>query len=207
MLPVGGYSFSHGLEYAVHEGLVDDAESALAWMTGIAERVLVHLDLPILARMRTALAAQDPDDFTCWNEYLLASRESAELLAEDQHLGAALTRLRSAWGLAPQALAAGAPCSFAASYAQICHAWHIDPGQAAAGYAWIWFEHQTAAAIKLVPLGHSDGQRLLLAVAATLDDLVNAASKLDDSELGAGAPGLALLSTAHEQQHGRLFQS
>lgn len=206
-LPVGGYSFSHGLESAVHQGLIRSAADAEDWIAGIARRMLSQLDLPIVLRMMEALTRDDRKSLCEWNEYLLASRESAELLAEDQHLGAALVRLRPAWQLPPMDSPLTAPVSFAASFAQICHDWRIDAHEACAAYAWIWFENQVAAAVKLVPLGQSAGQSLLLSLGHELDALVSEACSVEDHALGAGTPGLALISSAHEQLHGRLFQS
>lgn len=206
-LPVGGYSFSHGLESAVAQGLVTNAQQAQDWIGGIGARMLVHLDLPILLRLLSALAQQDRHRAADWNDYLLASRESAELLAEDQHLGTALDRLRPAWQLPAVDAPLPGHTSFAASFAEICTDWHIAHHEAATAYAWIWFENQVAAAVKLVPLGQSAGQALLLTLCEQLESLVVQAKTIDDDQLGAGMPGLAMISSAHEQLHGRIFQS
>lgn len=206
-LPVGGYSFSHGLESAVAEGLVSNNKQAHAWIQDIGMRMLLQLDLPILLRMLSAVQQGAHEQLCEWNEYLLASRESAELLAEDQHMGAALNRLRPAWQLPEPGMALPGPASFAASFAQLCTDWNIDDHEAANAYAWIWFENQVAAAVKLVPLGQSDGQALLLALSEQLETLVGQAKTINDTELGAGTPGLAILSSHHEALHGRIFQS
>ena len=76
-----------------------------------------------------------------------------------------------------------------------------------AGYAWAWAEMQVGAAIRLVPLGHSAGQRLLWHIGTDLDSRVALAEALDDDEIGASLPGFAISSALHETQYTRLFRS
>jgi urease accessory protein len=75
------------------------------------------------------------------------------------------------------------------------------------GYAWAWAELQVAAAVKLIPLGHSTGQRLLWTLGAGLDAVVAGAAALDDERIGMSLPGLAIASARHETQYTRLFRS
>src|SRR5690349_23169399 len=70
-LPIGGYNFSQGLEYAVHAGWVHDEASALAWIRGLARNALGTLDLPVLLRLHAAA------DFYYWSQFAIASREAA----------------------------------------------------------------------------------------------------------------------------------
>jgi urease accessory protein len=79
-------------------------------------------------------------------------------------------------------------------------AWGIPARQALTAYLWAWLENQVMAAVKAVPLGQTDGQKMLLALGAKLHDV---------GEEGPGnfAPGLAILSSKHETQYSRLFRS
>jgi urease accessory protein len=85
--------------------------------------------------------------------------------------------------------------------------WGIAAKDALAGYLWSWLENQVMAAVKAVPLGQTDGQRLLLALADRIDGIARRAAALPDDALGNLAPGLALLSARHETQYTRLFRS
>ena len=78
--------------------------------------------------------------------------------------------------------------------------WRIDPRQALTAYLWAWLENQVVAALKAVPLGQTDGQKILLALGARLNDI-------GEQEPGNLAPGLAILSSLHETQYSRLFRS
>src|SRR5690349_23573743 len=70
-LPIGGYNFSQGLEYAVEQGWVHDEASALTWIRGLARNALGTLDLPVLLRLHAAA------DFYYWSQFAIASREAA----------------------------------------------------------------------------------------------------------------------------------
>jgi urease accessory protein len=90
--------------------------------------------------------------------------------------------------------------AFPAVYAHAVRAWGIAPQQALVAYLWAWLENQVMAAVKAVPLGQTDGQKMLLALGARLQDA-------GDGEPGNFAPGLAMLSSRHETQYSRLFRS
>jgi len=139
---------------------------------------------------------------------LLASRETAELRAEDIHIGRALMRLLGEFGIS-EALAfdRNGDVSWATAFALATTRWSIDMDQAALGYAWAWSENQVAAAVKLIPLGQSAGQRALLRIADTIPEAVEAAHALEDESIGATTPGVSLASGWHEVQYSRLFRS
>jgi len=92
-LPIGAFHFSQGLEYAVECGWVKDEASALDWIDGLASASLATLDLPVLERLRNAWRQDATQDVLRWNAFLIASRETQELRAEDRHLGSALLRV------------------------------------------------------------------------------------------------------------------
>ena len=94
-----------------------------------------------------------------------------------------------------------------APFALASVSWGIRLPDAALGFAWSWLENMVAAAIKLVPLGQTDGQRVQLALAESLPDAVKRGLQLPDEEIGASAPVMALASSLHETQYTRLFRS
>ena len=189
-LPVGAYSYSGGLEAAVEAGIVKDAKSAERWIGDVLEFSVLRMEAPMLLRM-----IEQPSEE--WNEMFLASRETAELRAETVQMGYSLNRLLPELGVAPCAY--DTP-SFPAAYAQAVRAWGIPAREALTAYLWAWLENQVMAAVKSVPLGQTDGQKMLLALGARLRDAGKA-------EPGNFAPGLAILSSFHETQYSRLFRS
>ena len=94
-----------------------------------------------------------------------------------------------------------------ATFGTVAHALGLARVDAVRGYVWTWLESSVTAAVKLVPLGQTDGQRLLFRLGACLDALCDEALALEDDALGALAHGYAIVSALHETQHTRLFRS
>lgn len=208
ILPVGAYAYSQGLESAVEQGWVRDEISAGAWILGLLGHTVRRLDLPIFARLYRAWQAGDMSAVRRWNARLYAAREAAELQREDQQLGAALARLLSDLGLDEAASWRNAPrVCFATLFGLAAVRWEIPLPEAATGYAWAWTENQVTAATRLIPLGQTASQRLLVAAGPVIAAVVADSLALIDEEIGAAAPGLALASALHETQYSRLFRS
>ena len=92
-LPIGAFAYSQGFEYAVECDWVTDEEQAYQWISGIAEHSVASLDLPVMVRCYHAWRKNDSEAIEKWSQFLLASRESKEMLAEDQNIGKALATL------------------------------------------------------------------------------------------------------------------
>ena len=91
-LPVGAYSFSQGLEWAVEDKLVSDESTFRGWISDIMTLNLGNLDAPVLDRMYDGWIDDDLSVINVWNEFLYASRETKELRDEDSHLGRAFSK-------------------------------------------------------------------------------------------------------------------
>ena len=210
-LPIGGFHFSQGLEYAVECGWVRDEGSALDWIAGILGSSIATLDLPVLHRLHAAWKQEDHPAVRRWNALLIASRETAELRAEDRHLGSALLRVLAEFELETDIFGArgsSAPgVSHAAAFAFACARWNIDAEPAVQTYAWAWAENQVLAAVKLVPLGQSAGQRLLHALIPRLGAYSARAAEVLDEDIGVSTALNAIASGRHETQYTRLFRS
>lgn len=212
-LPIGAFHFSQGLEHAVHSGWVRDEASALEWIGGVAGAGLATLDLPVLGRLHAGWTQCAAGEVARWNSVLIASRETEELRAEDRHLGAALAKLMGEFELAAQhrdllqSLLLERSITYATAFALAAVHWGIDSADAAAAYAWSWAENQTLAAVKLVPLGQTAGQRILHRVADRIPAFVEQALTLADEDIGIGTVSLAVGSALHETQYSRLFRS
>ena len=207
-LPIGGFTYSQGLEWAVEAGWVRDSASLEDRLRGLVDDALAMLELPVLARLYTACEQRDVQRIADWGKALYAARESRELRDEERQRARALVSLLRDLDVAEaddwrDALrhCQAAPFALAAVH------WRIAREDCLLGYAWSWLENQVAAAIKLVPLGQTDGQRVQLRLAARLPGAVERALQCDDDDIGAGAPAMAIASAAHETQYTRLFRS
>ncbi len=198
-LPVGAYSYSQGLEAAIEAGVVTHAASAELWIGDLLEFSMSRMEAPVLFRM-----INSPSDIEALNALFLANRETAELRAETVQMGYSLNRLLPSLDIAP--LTFEEP-SFPAAFAAAVNAWQIEAQEALQAYLWSWLENQVMAAVKAVPLGQTDGQRMLLSLANRIPDIVDRAIALRDEDIGSFAPGLAILSSKHETQYSRLFRS
>lgn len=211
-LPVGGFSYSEGLESAVERGGVRDAESAIGWLGDQLELGLARSELAVLARAVEAWRAYDLAAITALNDWIHATRESAELRQQTQQMGRSLLAwLRQRLPDGDERLAAltalrPAPC-WPVAFALAAASGGAGPREAGLAYAFGWAENLVQAALKAVPLGQAAGQRVLAALVQAIPDAVDRALRLPESERQAFAPMLAILSAQHETQYSRLFRS
>ena len=205
-LPIGGYSYSQGLETAIDEGRVHDAASARAWLVRYLDEVLARWDAPLLWRLMNAFAARDAAAVAAWSACFLASRDTAELRAETVQMGYSLTRLIAELGVADTGLLGDEP-TLPAAFACAVDALDIPREEALLAMLFAWAENQVLVCVKSVPLGQVAGQRLLLSLRPDLERAAATARSLADADLSNWSPGLSMLSMRHEVQHGRLYRS
>ena len=212
-LPVGAYTYSQGLEWAVESGAVRDEAGAMRWIGDLLQWNLARFEAPLLACLIDAWAAGDDARVVALNADFLASRESAELRAETVQMGYSLVRLLGdldAFSALPDwraRLVALDEPSFPAAWSAAAAAWAIPVDMAVPAYVWAWLENQVMAALKAVPLGQSAGQRLLSTLAARIPALAAQAADLPEPQWSNFTPGLAIASSRHETQYTRLFRS
>lgn len=206
-LPIGAFAWSQGLESAFELGWVESETDLQEWLGGVLEDGLSRCELPLLVRLQTAWAAQDAEAIAKWNDWLHATRETAELSDEDTRLGAALVTLLRNLDLLPDASLIPHEPGYITMFAWVAHHRNVPERLTLLGFAWAWLENQLAAACKALPLGHTAAQRITEHMRPLLVTAVEVALKRDDEELGPILPGLALGSALHETQYSRLFRS
>ena len=210
-LPIGGYSYSQGLEAAMEKTLVTDTASARLWLIGMLHDVVARFEAPILWRLLKAWSARDADAVRHWTELFLAGRDSAEFRAETVQMGYSLTRLMSELAIADPELQAilddlqEVPLPAALAFAAV--ALDIPAEATLLGMLFSWAENQVLVCVKSVPLGQVAGQRLLLSLRPELEAAARTAQALEDDEISNWSPGLSLLSMQHEAQYSRLYRS
>jgi urease accessory protein len=207
-LPVGAFAYSQGVEWAVEAGWIKDAATLQRWLREPLLEGLARTDLPVLLRQFQAWRKDDIESVEHWSRFLLACRETLELRDEEKNRARALAALLPALGVD---LADGdwSPVkrSQTAGFALAAARWEISAREMAQGYAWAWLENQVLGAVKAIPLGQTAGQQVLQRLAALVPLAVERACSLNDDELGASTPALAIASSLHETQYTRLFRS
>lgn len=205
---MGGFTYSQGLEWAVEARWVHDRESLEQWLDGLLRHSITTLELPILSRLIAAFDEGCEQTIIHWCNYLVASRETLELRKEERQRGAALAKLLPSLGvMVPDKLAGAIATTQLAGIALAVHDWAIPAEQACGGYVWSWLENNVMAGVKLIPLGQTQGQQILLSIAEHIPMAVETASLLGDHAIGSSTPALAIASSNHETQYTRLFRS
>lgn len=210
-LPVGAYSYSQGLEWAIESGAVSNETTTLSWVSDQLEWNVSRFEVPMLVRLLDAHASGEAVRALQLDALYLASRESAELRAETLQMGHSLRRLihelREFSDNFLQTIDAVEAPSFVWVWSALACEWGIDKQDALAAWMWSWAENQVMAAIKAVPLGQAAGQRILLTIGAKIPGLTSKAIDLPDHDMSNFAPGFAIACAQHETQYSRIFRS
>lgn len=211
-LPVGAFTYSQGMEWAVECGWLANKQDTRRWLQSVLRDSLQTLELPVLRRLYQAAARKNRTDFEYWSQWLYASRETLELRNEERQRARAM-----------QSLLKNLPCSQdwpeledwqdallssqLAGFALAAQHWQVPLNELLQGYTWSWLDNAVAVAVKLIPLGQTDGQRLLYELGTEIGTLVDESSSIGDDMIGASTPALAIASSLHETQYSRLFRS
>jgi urease accessory protein len=209
--PVGAFSYSSGIEWAVESGDIKDAETLRAWLAVMIGEGSGFCDAALFVHAHRAIAANDTAGLRAVAELAAALVPSKERLLETTTQGRAfleatraawpcqaLARLDAAWdGAVALPVAVGIACAG--------HGIACEPALHAFLHAltanWI------SAGVRLIPLGQSDGQRVLAALEATVATTATRALKTPLDDVGSSALRADLASMRHETQYTRLFRS
>lgn len=209
-LPVGGFSYSEGLEIAVDRAGVTSEETATAWLTDQLHLTLARGDLAVIAQAIPAWRGHDLQRIRGLNDWVLQTRETSEMRQQAEQMGRSLLdwlRNHDGAGAARIAACAAMQPTYPVAFA-------LAASQTAAGvrdcllaFTFGWAENMMQAALKSVPLGQSSGQRMLARLSRDIPAAVETAMRLPDTGRQAFSPMLAILSSQHETQYSRLFRS
>jgi len=217
-LPVGGFSYSEGLECAVESGRVTNEAEAGDWLLDQLQLSLARADLAVAAQAFEAWRRHDPERIAALNDWMRQTRESAELRQQTEQMGRSLVewlRNGGAGGTGTDTadprvgqLAALRPApTWPVAFALAAALTDATPDEALLSFAFGWAENMVQAAMKAVPLGQNAAQRMLARLAQAIPSAVAHAMSLGDAERQVCAPMLAILSAQHEVQYSRLFRS
>jgi urease accessory protein len=226
-LPVGGFSYSEGLESAVDAGLVTTEAQARTWLVDQLHLALARADLAVVAQAIPAwrgdaeTGAADFDRIEALNSWVRVTRESSEFRQQTEQMGRSLlewlrtqdaahvagnTDLGADPRLAQLAALKPAP-TWPVAHALALARTDSPLREALLAHGFGWAENMVQAALKTVPLGQSAGQRILAVLVEALPAAVDSALAIGDEDRQAHTPMLAILSARHEAQYSRLFRS
>ena len=209
-LPVGGFSYSEGLEVAVERAGLTTESTASDWLEDQLHLTLARADLAVIAQAIPAWRAEDVARIRQLNDWVLHTRETSELRAQTEQMGRSLLAwLHNHEGANPAHLQActDLPPTYPVAFALAASQTQAGVRDCLLTYAFGWAENMVQAALKSVPFGQSSGQRILARLGRSIPAAVEAAIELPGDELQAFSPMLAILSSQHETQYSRLFRS
>lgn len=210
-LPVGAYSYSQGLEWAIECGDVEDSQGAQRWIEDHLSLVIARFEAPAYAACFAAWQQSDAVEVKRLNAEFIASRESSEPRAETLQIGfsysawcrnvATLTEMQQMTLASLDRVCAPVAASLAAL------ASGLDVHDALTGYVFGCTENQVMVLAKALPMGQIAAQKLLFALGDTVTQTVNTALALNESDWSSASPWLAIAQMKHETQYSRLFRS
>ncbi|WFP65935.1 urease accessory protein UreF [Mesorhizobium sp. WSM4904] len=202
--PVGGFSYSHGLERAVHDGLIADSKDLAAWLETLVEMGSGWNDAVLFAESwRRARDGGDLTEAAALAEALTGSRERH---LETMLQGAAFLKAASAWPC-PALERLPADCPYCVAVGAVAGSHGIGLAEALSAFLQAFFSNLVQAAIRLGVAGQVDAVALLAGFESlALSAAARAAnSSLDD--LGGSAFISDIVAMKHETQYSRLFRS
>lgn len=222
-LPIGTFAYSQGLEYTLDRGWCRKADDVAQWISAVLKEGLGGVDLPIMVRLYHAWQQGSEEDLNYWNDTLLAFRETKELYLEDVQVGEAFKQWHMSW-IDEDTTSELTDGQFDTATHQRMLNWiqqptvpvmytlssvlqAVDVKSCLIGFTWAWLENQITAASKAMPMGQTDGQRIIRKLLPEIEQVVEQALKVEDELIGSGLVGLAMSSALHEHQYSRLFRS
>jgi urease accessory protein len=202
--PVGSFSYSHALERAVHDGLVEDGESLTAWITALVEQGSGWNDAVLLAESHRLASQGEPPLAVA--ELAEAMSGSAERHLESTLQGAAFLQAASAWPSAVvQALSAS--CPYCVAVGAVAGAHGVPLEGALTAFLQAFVSNQLQAAIRLSIIGQREAVGILAALEPMLIETAGRAARSSPDELGSSTLTAEIAAMNHETQYSRLFRS
>ncbi|MGE0734080.1 MAG: urease accessory protein UreF [Alphaproteobacteria bacterium] len=209
--PIGAFSYSHGIEYAVEAELVHDRASLVGWCAHILRRGAAWTDAVLLAHAVDAARARDFAQLDRLADLAAAWRGTAETALESVQQGSAfVSTTRAAWADAVLELFARQrgekPIALPIALG-VAAASQVEKSVVVAAYLQSFAANLVSAAVRLVPLGQKDGQLAIAELAAVVSKTTTAAMATALDDCGTAAPMVDWTSAKHETQYTRLFRS
>jgi urease accessory protein len=206
-LPIGGFSYSQGLETAIDREWACDEPGVLTWIRACLAGPMSGFEGPIVHACCQAEQRGDRAEAVRLNELFLATRETREGREETLQMGYSLGRLLSGLEVKDVGVSPSDRVTLPWAWALAAKAFVLSAEDALVTYLWAWTENQVMVALKAVPLGQQAGQRMISALTPDLVGAVERARALPEQSWSTFAPGWALAGCWHEMQYSRMFRS
>jgi urease accessory protein len=213
-LPIGGFSYSEGVESAIEFTGVDSEARMGDWLIDQLHLTQSRGDMAVLAQALSAWQRADWPRVRALNDWVLHTRETSELRLQTEQMGRSLTEWLRNLSQGDEArlatvrhLASLQPPTYPIAFALAASATAAPSQDILQAFAFGWAENMVQAALKSMQLGQSAGQRILALLADAIPTAAEHAIALPDDEQQAFSPMLAILSAQHETQYSRLFRS
>lgn len=194
--PLGAFAYSHGLEHAISVGAVRDRASLCDWLRAVVAEGSGRSDAVLLSMTRAGADPRETDDLA------RALAASPERLQESLEQGRAFLRVTNALlGSDHQDLTL--PVAVGLQTRQL----DVPASRVIALYLQSFVGNLVQGAVRLIPLGQTDGQQVVADLAPSIASLSDALAVAGPSDLGTAAIGADLAAMAHEHQEVRLFRS
>lgn len=214
VLPLGAYSYSDGIENLVEKSVINSANSLESWLIEELKYGAIRIETAVMLRSYRCANNNDISRLNYWNAWLSAAKETLEIRQQSWQMGNSLIRLllnlertKKKINLKHYAETIGNNCNYAIAFGIAAAYWQIDEENALLGYLHSWVSNLISAGIKLIPLGQTTGQKLLLKINQQIASIYEEILVLQDDDLVSCSWGLSLASMAHEIQYTRLFRS
>jgi urease accessory protein len=210
--PVGAFTYSHGLEWAVEDGTVTTAADLEAWIAGVLSHGAGRSDAVILCEAWRAARLGDGPRLSAVADLAVALQPTRERRLEATAQGRAFAvAIASTWE-APTlaALAAGREADGLAYPVAVgvAGADHDLPlATLVEAFLTAFVANLVSAAVRAVPLGQTDGQRVIRALAPVVATVAADARAAAADDVGGAVPRADIASMRHETQYTRLFRS
>ncbi|MFY7802497.1 MAG: urease accessory protein UreF [Limnoraphis robusta] len=220
-LPLGAYSYSEGIETLIKKEEITDENSLESWLIQEINQGSIRIEAAIMLRAYRCFMANELMGLTDWNQWLSAARETSELRKQSWQMGNSLIKLllelegiqkpsstqSDIFKLETCAAIIGKPCNYSIAFGLGASYWQIEPENALLGYLHSWATNLINAGVKLIPMGQTHGQKLLLRLHPEITQASEEIYLLEDDDLVSCSWGLGLASMQHETQYTRLFRS
>ena len=211
-LPLGAYSYSEGLETLVENHKITDGDSLKSWLSTELKYGSIRIECSIVLRAYHSYLQQDLDSLLYWNNWFSANRETAELRQQSWQMGRSLLKLINSFEIDNIFLQTvinhlKISSNYSIVFGIITAYWSIKIEQVILGYLHNWLNNLISVGIKLIPLGQTQGQKLLLSFHEQIIQQIPIILSLKDEDLCSCSWGLSLASIQHENLYSRLFRS
>lgn len=214
-LPVGAFSYAEGLEVLVQAGELRDAATLKAWLEAELQFGLLAVEAAALGPLQQAFKTSNMEQLLDLNDWLIAQREAPEMRAQQWQMAGSLLQLLAAMGWPLTEQCQGLKLTglkltglgWTSAWAWAGHCLNLAATDLVEAYLYGWLANQISAAVRLIPLGATEGQCLQLQLAPLISSQANYLISQDPRQMFSSGVGASLAQLQHGALYSRLFRS